>query len=117
LRLAGCELTATTPSAQKRVSFDFPDACKFSKDRSGKVHVATARTGRVVLVEASKPLPSAYPGSKDCDTRVRAVVVSGNEVALSEKTSKVASCGPGAWDDLMFQSLADRTVPLTANDP
>jgi hypothetical protein len=44
---------------------------------------------------------------KDCDTKVRAVVVNADRVAVSKEKQEIAMCGAdGPFDTILFHTLA-----------
>ena len=116
LKLAGCTLTYEGLGKKGSVTFDFPEPCQFSRDRSGGVRDRRHRSRRRRC--SSRPRgpagPAAGATSRDCVTHIRGVVVSAKEIRLSVQTQKVAQCPPAVWDETMFHAFAARTEPLPA---
>lgn len=112
LRLDGCDLLHGTGPLES-ASLGLTPPCAFSKRKDGSIRIVPIDSGRVLLVESSRPLPLAAGQVRaDCDTQLRAVVVRGNQVLLSRDTQKVASCAPNQWDEKMFHILAfDAVAP------
>ncbi len=93
---AGCALIA---GEAKALPIKLPAGCAFHTDANGAVRSMAKDGGIVVLIETSA---AAGPGSKDCDTRVEAVLIRDGGAKPSGAISRVAACTPMQWDDAMF---------------
>ena len=115
LKLVGCTLSYEGVGSRSTVTFEFPEPCQFSRDRSGGVRIVDTGPTKTLLVEASQPAKAeAGATSRDCVTQIRGVIVSAKEIRLSVQTQKVAQCLPAVWDETMFHAFAARTEALPA---
>jgi len=103
LTLEGCELTVDAAGVVQKRRLPMPDGCVFAKSKpGGPAQVETTAGGSTLLVVSSKPL-----AGRDCDTRVRAVVVGKHGVEISSKEQEISMCGAdGPFDTPMFITLA-----------
>jgi hypothetical protein len=86
-----------------------PEGCTFGKRKpGGPVQIETTSRGLTVLVVSSKPLDG-----RDCDTRVRALVVGKHGVEVSSEEQEISMCGAdGPFDTPAFITLATSAKPL-----
>lgn len=108
--LRDCRLEVTWGDGRRQeMPLDLPGDCTFVKTRSG-VQIEDTPSGKTALVVSSRPL-EGRPG--DCDTRVRAVVITGERAAVSKDQQTLRMCGAeGPFDTLMFHVLASSGQPL-----
>lgn len=110
LVLRGCQLeVAWAGAAPTTTDADLPEPCLFVTTRSGAAQVVKTDHGQALLVVSSRRDASS---EKDCDTKIRAVVVKGDRVAVSrekqEEKQEIATCGTdGPFDTLLFHTLAE----------
>jgi hypothetical protein len=102
--LRGCRVEAEWPGGSRQIrDVDLPGGCVFVTTKSG-AQVEKTEQGDTLLIVSSKPL-AERPG--DCDTRVRAVVVRGERLAVSSEEQVIRMCGAiGPFDSIMFHTLA-----------
>jgi hypothetical protein len=99
-----CLLLAESADVRLEHHFEFPGACHFALDADGKTRAVMTDSGPVWMIESSKPL------AQDCDTALRAVVLTDAGMRLSKAEQRVAMCAPGDWDEMMFYVLASEPV-------
>jgi hypothetical protein len=106
LQLRGCELLAHY-SDGGRHALNVPrwEVCEFSRASDGSVQVIRTKRGPTLLVVSSQP-DTSETGERDCDTRIRGIVVARSALLLSENEQRIAMCGVGPFDELMFHVLA-----------
>lgn len=104
LELHGCELALERAGREReRRALPMPGDCQFAK-AGDAVQIETTQRGKTLLVVSSRPLPGR-PG--DCDTRVRALVVTPDAVLVSGDEQTIRMCGAeGPFDSPMFHVLA-----------
>jgi hypothetical protein len=104
LQLHGCGVEAEWPGGERRARVvDLPGGCVFVATGSG-AQVEKTEQGDALLVVSSHPL-EGRPG--DCDTRVRAVVLHGEGLAVSSEQQVIRMCGAeGPFDSMLFHTLA-----------
>jgi hypothetical protein len=84
--------------------------CRFVTDGHGAPQIVATARGSTVLVASFAPLP----GSTQCDTRVRALVIGPDMLDLSVDEQRIRSCWRGPFDLKMFEILANKTTPSAA---
>jgi hypothetical protein len=104
LVLRDCRVEAEWQGGSRQArDVDLPGGCIFVTTKSG-AQVEKTEQGDTLLVVSSQPL-EGRPG--DCDTRVRAVVVRGERLAVSREQQLIRMCGAeGPFDSMMFHALA-----------
>jgi hypothetical protein len=104
LALHGCRLeVAWVGGAKTTKDIELPEPCLFVTTRAGAQVVKTDR-GQTLLVVSSRRDEAT---EKDCDTKVRAVVVNADRVAVSKEKQEIAMCGAdGPFDTILFHTLA-----------
>ena len=109
LTLDGCQLTVESAGTVQKHTLPMPEGCTFGKRKAGgPVQIETTSRGSAVLVVSSKSL-----GGRDCDTHVRALVVSKRGVELSSDEQEINMCGAdGPFDTPAFITLAASAKPL-----
>ena len=91
------QCTLVTPD-QTRMTLDMQWPCQFSLDRARQLRVEMFREVPIFVVEHSERLPAP---SRDCLTTLQAVRQIKDTLEASE-ASRIASCGPGQWDQKMY---------------
>jgi len=109
-----CQLTYKSPVSSGTVKFEFPGQCQFSRNSLGEIRVVQTGQTKTLLIESSKKVsPSVGLQTRDCDTFIRGVTVSENDVSLSAQTQKVAQCLPAVWDEKIFHVFAANKLPVS----
>jgi hypothetical protein len=106
LTLDGCALTADGPAGRLSHAFPFPPPCRFATRADAELQTVEVDGAAVLMVEAARTV-----GGR-CDTRLQAVVVAPDRLAVSEEVQAVSACPGSGWDAKMFEILAQRTRPL-----
>lgn len=105
---SGCDLVATFGDQRREHHFDFPGECHFAPDPQDRpAWVVPTDNGKAVLVVGSAPTDGS-----DCDTALQVLVVTEKGPALSVDIQRVAGCGPGPWDEMMYHVMSSRHALL-----
>ena len=100
-----CLLVAETQTIRVEHRFEFPDACHFvSESEGGPPQAVATEYGPALMVVGSKALDDG------CDTALRVVLLHAEGPRVSRGVQRVAACGPGAWDEMMYHVLASEPV-------
>jgi hypothetical protein len=108
LTLDGCKLSSVRLGKKASGSLDLSGNCQFNKAEDGLVRAVKVNNNFVFAVEASEPIPE----TRDCKTRIQAVIVSSRGVRLSSAVQNISMCPPISLDQKMFQIFAVRSKPL-----
>jgi hypothetical protein len=99
-----CMLTYTAPPIEGSFELQLSPPCDFHRHLDGKPRVISLSSGAVILVESSGP-NFQHPG--DCKTQIQGIRITKQQVFVSQRIAKVASCPPFQWDEKMFIGLFD----------
>jgi hypothetical protein len=106
LVLHGCRLEATAAGkATESQDVSLPAPCVFVTEGE-RAQVVDTERGPTLLVVSSRPLEGP-PDPRRCDTKIRAVVVRGDRVAVSSEQQVIRMCGAeGPFDTILFHTLS-----------
>jgi len=110
LELSDCELAYQSPSQNGTVSLGLGPTCHFIQNRDGGVKVVAVEKGAGILAVGSTELPGEPSRGKDCDTRLRAILINDAGVSLSKETGRASLCFPREWDEKAFHIMLQETV-------
>lgn len=101
--LAECVLTARSEDGETAsVSVGLPGECVFARMPEGELQSTLTDAGLVALVVSSAPLPEG----RWCDTRIRAVLLDPDRLAVSADQQDIRLCSRGPFDDMLVETLA-----------
>lgn len=108
LRLSACRVYADFGKGQTaELQLSLARECLFATTKAGTAQVVRTDRGPTFLIVSSTP----RPGSRFCDTRIRAIVVIPTGLLLSKHEQRIKLCSRGPYDETMFHALAADSGP------
>jgi hypothetical protein len=101
--VTGCVVVWSGGGAEQSLQIGIPGPCDLHKTLGGDVRVHKDKNRSIVLIEHSVPDPTR--GGKTCITEIRALAIEAGQATVSRSTSRVASCPPFQWDQVVFTGL------------
>ncbi len=86
---------------------ELPGHCELVLNGNGSLRVVEDGNKKVFLVFSSREKNQVGL----CDTRLRAIVVEGERVSLSERTMEISACRVTDMDEKMYLVLGYNTLP------
>jgi hypothetical protein len=87
------------------VKLQMPPPCQFHQGRDGMVRVVASQGKQYILVESARRVKDPAQG---CITFIRALAIALRTVRVSPHVSRVATCPPFQWDEMMFTALFEK---------
>lgn len=106
IRLDGCLVVLAGKSREVTLDTGLPPPCDFVSDSDGSLRFFEDGNRKILLVYSARK-----EADGTCDTRLRAVVVNGGTLSMSERTMEISSCSVTDMDEKMYRVLAHRTLP------
>lgn len=105
--LDGCAVVLAGATQEIALQTELPGHCELVLNGNGSLRVVEDGNKKVFLVFSSREKNQVGL----CDTRLRAIVVEGERVSLSERTMEISACRVTDMDEKMYLVLGYNTLP------